>query len=117
MAQLRQNYQQFIESDTEVIAVNPENAKAVTEWWHTHKMPFIGIPDPKHEIARLYNQQFKLIRGGRLPALAVIDKAGKVRLMHFADLPGDIPSNKEVLALLENLNKETGPSTEQNILY
>ena len=46
-------------------------------------------------------------RGGRLPALAVIDTEGKIRLMHYADLPSDIPSDEEVLSLLDNLNKET----------
>jgi hypothetical protein len=30
--------------------------------------------------------------------------------MHYADLPSDIPSNEEVLALLDTLNKETAVS-------
>ena len=105
MAQLRQDYQKFVERNTEVITVGPEDANAFTTWWHEHQMPFIGIPDPKHDIAKLYNQEFKLFKGGRLPALAVIDKEGKIRLMHYADLPSDIPSDEEVLALLDNLNK------------
>jgi peroxiredoxin Q/BCP len=71
-------------------------------------MPFIGIPDPNHEIAKLYNQQFKLLRGGRLPAMTVIDRAGRIRLMHYADLPGDIPTDEEILTLLDKLNNETG---------
>jgi hypothetical protein len=32
---------------------------------------------------------------------------GKIRLMHYADLPSDIPSDEEVLALMDTLNKET----------
>jgi peroxiredoxin len=104
MAQLRQDYQKFVERNTEVIAVGPEDASSFGNWWRGHQMPFIGIPDPKHDLARLYNQQFKLIRGGRLPALAVIDREGKIRLMHFADLPGDIPPNGEVLELLDSIN-------------
>lgn len=103
MAQLRQDYQKFIERNTEIIAVGPENRKSFTYWWHEHKMPFIGIPDPKHDIAKLYNQQFKLLRGGRLPSLAVIDKEGKIRLMHYADSPSDIPSDEEVFSLLDSL--------------
>ncbi len=67
-------------------------------------MPFIGIPDPKHEIGKLYNQQFKLLKGGRLPALAVIDINGKIRLMHYSSLPSDIVSNEEVLSLLDKIN-------------
>ncbi len=106
MAQLRQDYPKFVERNAEIIAVGPEDAKAFTAWWHDHQMPFVGIPDPKHDIAKLYNQQFKLIRGGRLPALAVIDIEGKTRLMHYSDLPSDIPADEEVLSLLDKLNLE-----------
>ena len=106
MAQLRQDYQKFLERNTEIIAIGPEDANTFTNWWHEHQMPFVGIPDPKHDIARLYNQQFKLLRGGRMPALAVIDINGRVRLMHYADSPGDIPSNQKVLSLLDELVQE-----------
>jgi peroxiredoxin len=106
MAQLRQDYQKFVEQKAEIIAVGPEDTDAFTEWWHGHQMPFIGIPDPKHDIAKAYNQEFKLLKGGRLPALAVIDRNGQIRLMHYADLPSDIPTDGEVLALLDKLNKE-----------
>ncbi len=106
MAQLRQDYQKFVERNAEIIAVGPEDAKTFADWWHEHQMPFIGIPDPQHDIAKLYNQQFKLLRGGRLPALAVIDIEGRIRLMHYADLPSDIPADDEVLTLLDTLNKE-----------
>lgn len=109
MAQLRRDYQQFVERETEVIAINPENAAAVRKWWQNHEMPFTGISDPNHIIAEdLYSQKFKLIKGGRLPALALIDKAGRLRLLHYADSTADIPTNREVLALLDELNKEAG---------
>jgi peroxiredoxin len=106
MAQLRQDYPKFVERNAEIITVGPEDADTFAKWWHQHEMPFIGIPDPKHEIAKLYNQRFNLIRGGRLPAMAVIDKSGKIRLMHYADLPNDIPSDENILALLDKINVE-----------
>ncbi len=106
MAQLRQDYQRFIENNTEIVTVGPEDVKGFTSWWHEHQMPFIGIPDPKHDIAGLYSQEFKVLKGGRLPALIVIDRDGKIRLSHYADSPSDIPSDEEILALLEKLNKE-----------
>jgi peroxiredoxin Q/BCP len=106
MAQLRQDIQKFVERDTEVIAVGPEEAKEFTKWWHGHEMPFTGIPDPKHVLARLYSQKFKLFKGGRMPAMAVIDKDARIRLMYYADAPSDIPSDDEILSLLDNLNKE-----------
>jgi peroxiredoxin len=107
MAQLRQDYQKFVDRDTEIIAVGPEDAGDFTKWWHDHKMPFTGIPDPKGFISRkLYNQGFKIFKGGRMPALAVIDKDSRIRLMHYADSTSDIPSNEEVLSLLDELNQE-----------
>jgi|SRR5208283_288974 len=112
MAQLRQDYPRFVEHNAEVIAVGPEDAEAFAAWWQEHEMPFVGIPDPSHDIAKLYNQQFKLIRGGRLPAMAVMDREGKVRLMHYGDLPSDIPSDEEVFSLLDKLNKEGGHEPE-----
>ncbi len=106
MAQLRQDYQMFLDRNAEIIAVGPEGPEEFTKWWREHQMPFIGIPDPKHDIARLYNQQFKLLRGGRLPAMAVIDTKGDIRLMHYADLPSDIPTDEDVISLLDKLIKE-----------
>ena len=105
MAQLRQDYQKFVDQNTEVITVGPEDTVAFTKWWHEHQMPFVGIPDPKHDIAKLYSQQFKLFKGGRLPALSVIDREGKIRLMHYADLPSDIPPDEQILSLLAEINK------------
>jgi peroxiredoxin len=106
MAQLRQDYPKYVERDTEIVAVGPEDAKSFTAWWHDHEMPFIGIPDPKHEIAQLYSQQFKLFKGGRMPALTVIDMEGEIRLMHYGDSMSDIPSGEEILSLLDTLNSD-----------
>jgi len=109
MAQLRQEHQQFVDREAEVIAIGPEDATAFTKWWHNHKMPFTGIPDPNHLIVEsLYSQKFKLIKGGRMPALAIIDKSGKLRLMHYADSMADIPTDQDILVMVDELNKENG---------
>jgi peroxiredoxin len=108
MAQLRQDYQKFGDLNTEVVVIGPEDAKSFSAWWHDHQMPFIGIPDPQHDIARLYGQQFKLFKAGRMPALTVIDKDGKIRLAHYADSMGDIPPNEEILTRLDQINQEGG---------
>jgi peroxiredoxin len=108
MAQLRQDYQKFVDRNTEVVVVGPEDEKTFAAWWHEHQMPVVGIPDPKHEIAKIYGQQFKLFRGGRMPALLVIDKDFKIRYTHYADLPSDIPANDDILALIDKLEKGEG---------
>ena len=91
---------------SEVIAVGPEDAKSFASWWHAHHMPFIGIPDAGHVIASLYSQKVKWLKGGRMPALMVIDKQGRIRLDHYADSMADIPSNDTILSLLGDLNRE-----------
>ena len=106
MAQLRQNHQEFVKRNAEVFAIGPENEKTFTNWWHKHKMPFTGIPDPKHTIATLYGQQVKLFRLGRMPELVVVDKEGNMRFKHQGKAMSDIPSNEEILSLLDDLNKE-----------
>jgi len=110
MAQLHQDYRKFVEQNAEIIAVGPEETVSFAHWWHEHQMPFIGIPDPTHVIAQLYGQKTRWLKGGRMPALVVIDKEGYVRLKHYADSPGDIPSNDSLLLLLDNLNKKHRPS-------
>ena len=107
MAQLRQDYPKFVERNAEIITIGPEDAGSFNKWWHEHQMPFIGIPDPTHEIAKLYSQESKIFKGGRMPALSVIDIEGKIRFMHYGDSMSDIPADEDVLALLDNLNKET----------
>jgi peroxiredoxin len=105
MAQLRQDYQKFVDAGAEIIAVGPENASDFTDWWHKNSMPFIGIPNPAHKISKLYRQQTKWLKGGRMPALMVIDREGRIRLQHYADSMDDIPSNENLLKLLDELNK------------
>jgi peroxiredoxin len=106
MAQLRRDYPKFIKRDAVVIAIGPEDEESFTHWWLEHKMPFVGIPDPKHRIANLYGQQVKLLRLGRMPEVVVVDKQGNLRLKHLGQGMSDIPSNKEVLALLDEINGE-----------
>jgi len=106
MEQLRQDYQQFTDRNTEIIAIGPEDAEAFKAWWNEHKMPFIGISDPKHVIANMYGQQVKLLKLGRLPASVLIDKSGYIRYLHFGKSMADIPKSQEIITLINELNKE-----------
>jgi peroxiredoxin len=106
MAQLRQDYQKFVDRQTEVIAIGPEDDKTFSDYWHNEHMPFVGIADSKHIIANLYGQKVNLVKLGRMPALVVIAKDSRIRYQHYGDSMSDIPSNEEILSLLDNLNKE-----------
>lgn len=106
MTQLRQNYSKFVERDAEILVVGPESSQAFARWWQERRMPFVGLPDPKHEIANLYGQEVNWLKLGRMPALLVIDKGGRIRHRHYASNMSDIPSNDEILALLDQLNAQ-----------
>jgi peroxiredoxin len=106
MAQLRQDYPQYVSRNTEIIAIGPETAKAFADWWHENKMPFIGIADPQHIIADMYGQQVKLLKLGRLPATLMIDKNGAIRFKHLGESMSDIPLSQDMISLIDDLNNE-----------
>jgi peroxiredoxin Q/BCP len=105
MAQLRQDFEQFIRRDAVIVVVGPENADAFNRYWAAEDLPFIGLPNPDHSVAKLYGQQVRLIKLGRMPALVIVDKRGKVYYQHHGNSMRDIPENERVLALLDELNE------------
>jgi len=106
MAQLRQDYHEFVDRGAEIIAIGPEGPEDFADWWHKHQMPFIGIGDPQHVIAKMFGQKVKLLKLGRMPAQFVIDKEGRMRNEHYGESMQDIMADEEVLALLDEINKE-----------
>jgi peroxiredoxin len=104
MAQLRQDYAEFVARDAEILVVAPEKPEAVRAYWQKEKLPFIGLADPDHKVARVYGQQVKWLKFGRMPAQAVIDKQGRVHYQHYGESMSDIRSSESVLALLDELN-------------
>ena len=108
MAQLRRDYQEFLIRNAEIIAIGPESADNFTKWWSIHDMPFPGLPDPDHSVSKLYGQQVKLLKLGRLPAQLVIDKQGLIRFVHYGNSMSDIIENSKIMLLLDQLNREEG---------
>ncbi len=106
MAQLRQDYEKFIDRESLILVVGPDDQAAFQKYWAKHKLPFTGLPDPEHGVADLYGQQVKLLKGGRMPALMVIDKAGQIRYRHFGKSMRDIPPNQAILDLLDRSTRE-----------
>jgi peroxiredoxin len=107
MAQLRQDYDRFVERHAEVIVVGPEGHEAFADYWRKEALPFVGLPDPTHSVLKLYGQEVKLFKLGRMPAQVVVDKTGQARYVHYGHSMSDIPSNEEILGLLDGLNQET----------
>ncbi len=106
MAQLRQDYPEYVTRDTEIVAIGPETTGAFADWWHENQMPFVGIADPDHLIAGMYGQQVKLLKLGRMPASMLVDRQGAIRFKHYGESMADIPESRNMLALIDDLNRE-----------
>jgi peroxiredoxin Q/BCP len=106
MAQLRQDYDRFVERGAIIVAIGPENRQKLADYWLKNELSFIGIPDPEHAIANSYNQEVRLAGGGRMPALLVIDRNGVVRYEHYGKSMRDIPWNADIIAVLDELNRQ-----------
>jgi peroxiredoxin len=107
MAQLRQDYQEFVKRKAEVIVVGPEDAQAFEAYWRAHDLPFIGLPDPTASVLKLYGQEVNLFKLGRMPAQVIVDKAGVARFVHYGHSMSDIPEDAELFSLLDQLNTES----------
>lgn len=103
MAQLRQDYSKFEESGTMVVVVGPEGADAFASYWSKNDLPFVGLPDPEHSVLKLYGQEIKLFKLGRMPAQVLVDESGVARFVHYGHNMSDIPANEEILQLIASL--------------
>ena len=101
MAQLRRDYKKFVELDTVILVAGPDDAEDFKNYWEKEKLPFIGLPDPEHKVLKKYGQEVSIFKLGRMPAQVIINKAGKVRYVHYGHSMDDIPENKELLELIE----------------
>ena len=110
MAQLRQDYSEFVARDIEVVVVGPEDAKAFAAYFGKEALPFIGLPDPTASVLKLYGQEVNLFKMGRMPAQVLIDRAGVARYVHYGHDMTDIPKNEELLALGDELNGLSAPA-------
>ena len=105
MAQLRQDYDRFVELDTEILVVGPEGSKQFAEYWRKNDLPFIGLPNPDHSVLKRFGQEVNLFKLGRMPAQVILDKQGKARYVHYGKSMSDIPANSELLALIQEIGQ------------
>ena len=104
MAQLRMDYSEFEKRQVRIIVIGHETKKAFYKYWQMEKLPFIGIPDPRGVVLKLYGQEINLFKLGRMPAQVIVDKQGIVRYVHYGKSMADIPANEEILKLFDELN-------------
>jgi peroxiredoxin Q/BCP len=52
----------------------------------------------------MYKQEVNLFKLGRMPLNCVIDPKGYIRFVHYGNSMSDIPSNEELLNVIDELN-------------
>jgi peroxiredoxin Q/BCP len=105
MAQLRRDHEEFSKRDAEILVVGPEGADKFKAYFEKEQLPFTGLPDPKHTVLKLFGQQVKIFKLGRMPAQVLVDMNGIARFVHYGHSMADIPENRELLGLLDRLNQ------------
>jgi peroxiredoxin Q/BCP len=104
LARLRDEYEKFKSRGAEILAVGPNLPVTFRQYWSKERIPFIGLPDPDHSVARRYRQEVNLFKLGRMPLNCVIDAKGYVRFAHYGRSMSDIPSNEDLLHVIDELN-------------
>ena len=103
MARLRDGYPEFVHRGAEILAVGPNDETSFQRYWRNEGIPFVGLPDPGHEVARMYRQEVNLFKLGRMPLNCILDTKGYVRYIRYGSSMRDIPSNEELLQVIDEL--------------
>lgn len=109
MAQLRQTFDQFVERDTVILVVGPEDSHKFASYFSRNNLPFVGLPDPKHTVLTQYGQEINLFKFGRMPAQVLVDKQGIARNVHYGKSMKDIPPAEEIISLIDKIDPADRP--------
>jgi len=97
-------YAEFTARGAEILAVGPNDMDSFKKYWKKGSIPFIGLPDPDHQVSRLYLQEVNLFKLGRMPLNCVIDINGRIRYVHYGSSMKDIPDNETFFNVIDQLN-------------
>lgn len=84
--------------------MGPNSPAAFEQYWANENIPFIGLSDADHRVARMYKQEVNLFKLGRMPLNCVVDQKGFIRFAHYGASMRDIPANDLLLHVIDELN-------------
>jgi peroxiredoxin Q/BCP len=100
---LRDDYERFQAVGAVVLAISAESVAASTAYLRAHPLPFPTLIDGDHTVFDLYDATSRLMSLGQRPALFVLDAEGIIRFEEIGAQQWNIPSNRQVLAVLQSL--------------
>ena len=103
---MRDDFAEFEKRGAAIAVIIHDDEETIADYWRKNNLPYVGIPDPEGAIAERYGQEWRLFRGGRMPALFIIDRQRRLRATHRGRGMKDIPSNASVLAELDRISSQ-----------
>lgn len=101
---MRDHYEDFKARGVEIVAVGPDASDSFKRYWTKENIPYVGLPDPNHKVARQYRQEVNLFKLGRMPLNCIVDKDGRIRYVHYGASMSDIPDNETFLSVIDEIN-------------
>jgi peroxiredoxin Q/BCP len=105
---MRDHYDDFLSRGAKILAVGPNDMATFKKYWTKENIPFIGLPDPDHVVAKQYRQEVNIFKLGRMPLNCIVDASGRIRYVHYGASMSDIPDNETFLSVIDELNKSSG---------
>ena len=100
---MREDYPSFTSHHAEVLAISAEPAASSEAYLRAHPLPFPTLIDEDHVVFDDYDATSRLLSLGQRPALFVVDADGVIRFEEVGAQQWNIPSNRQVLTVLESL--------------
>lgn len=101
---MRDHYEDFTSRGAEILAIGPNDKDSFKKYWEKENIPFIGLPDFDHVVAKEYRQQVNLFKLGRMPLNCIVDIEGRIRSVHYGSSMSDIPDNETFLNVIDQIN-------------
>ncbi len=101
---MRDHYAEFTARGAEIVAVGPDGLESFKKYWAKERIPFVGLPDSEHTVARTYKQEINLFKLGRMPMNCIVDINGYIRYIHYSVSRSDLPDNETFLSVIDELN-------------
>lgn len=100
---MRDDYPKFAAQNAEIVAVAPSDAASAAAYAAKNALTFPIASDTSHQVFDAYDVASARVSLGQRPGLFVLDEAGAVRFAYVGAQQWQIPSNADVLAMLEKL--------------
>ncbi|MDX9851597.1 MAG: redoxin domain-containing protein [Anaerolineaceae bacterium] len=103
MTQLRQDYQRFMDLNTEILVMVPNGPKMIEKHIQKNNTPYRILSDKGLKVAAQYFQVKKFFAVGT-PTVFLVNQKGEILYTFYGKSVQEVPKNAEPLAVLQKLN-------------